>query len=180
MVFWHFLSKLHLGKKIEYAKLNNGKLLLTKPEISKDVSSGRLPPYLYCLSNIVGGSLFTEDELQVLKIQLTCRARIFKFNGNPDHIEYEYLSRDFDLIDMKVEKSGDWPVAFRQYLLLNSDAVESWSYDRKSLEVEFRQQFRALVEGRLKSEDFFMTDVLIDDQIVMASLIAQKLNYKSS
>ncbi len=161
---------------MEFATLNKGQLLLTVPESGQDISNGALGPFLYCLTHVVGGALFSAAEsLRLIKIRVSSSAKVYFHVGNPDHIPYPEISRSFDIIDMKITKSKDWPIGFRQMLLLNSQAVESWSSDRETLEAEFLEQFSNLTEHRLKSDCFFMSDFSTADQIAMASLVAHNL-----
>lgn len=179
MILWHILSQKRLEQKIKFATLNNGKLLLSVPSSGQDISNGTLEPYLYCLSHVVGGALFsTEEDLRVIKIQVAPTVRIFTHIGNPDDIPYPEISQSFDLIDMQITRSKEWPIRFRQILLLNSHVVENWSFEREIYETDFMKQFRELVENRIKSEYFFMSDFTTADQIAMASLIAHKLDLK--
>jgi hypothetical protein len=160
MILWHFLTKDRLLQKLEYASVNMGELLLHSPELAKDISKGRLSSYIYCLSSILSGMNFGDDsELHLLRIEIKNSARVYKFTGNPNLLDYESISRDYDLIDMTVDSTDFSNIRFRQILLLNNSVIEDW---QESLSESFKEDFKSEL-GKIKlssfsAQDFFMID----------------------
>jgi len=115
MILWHLLSRSRLDQKINYSKINDGKLMLSKPIANKDISSGELGEFIYCLPTLVGGASFAdESQLQALRIDLKEDARLSKFTGCPDDLNFGELLNNFDGLDMRVEASDTWPVTSHQ------------------------------------------------------------------
>lgn len=140
IALWHYLSKKRLEQKNAFAKENAGQLLLMPPEKVKDISEGKAGSFLYCLGNPLGGMDFScsdADELCLIKITLFSNARIFSFEGNPSQLDYVEVAENYDVIDMMVPVSPDWPARFRQFLLLNNTCVRAWTGERGVIEGAF-------------------------------------------
>lgn len=181
MILWHFLTRSRLTEKLEYARSNNGNLLLYPPELSKDITKGKLTQYIYCLPSILSGMNFGDDAgLCLLQIRLKESARGYKFRGDPRHLDYIDLAREFDFIDMVVDASAFSNIRFRQVLLLNSSAVKSWHH---SLQTDFKGDFEAeygkIISRHFQRDDFFMIDFIHEEIQAAVDINAHLLGFQN-
>ncbi|GEM_PF-7043942 len=182
MILWHFLTRSRLTEKLEYARSNNDNLLLYPPESSKDITKGKLTQYIYCLPSILSGMNFGDDDaaLCLLQIRLKESARGYKFRGDPRHLDYIDLARDFDFIDMVVDASDFSNIRFRQVLLLNSSAVKSWHH---SLQTDFKGDFEAeygkIISHHFQRDDFFMIDFIHEEIQAAVDINAHLLGFQN-
>jgi hypothetical protein len=182
MILWHFLTRSRLTEKLEYAQSNNGELLLHPPELSKDLTKGKLTRYIYCLPSICSGMNFGGDDagLCLLQIRLKESAKGYKFRGDPRHLDYQDLTGGFDFIDMVVDASEFSNIRFRQLLLLNSSAVKSWHH---SLQIDFRTDFEVehekIKSRQFQRDNFFMIDFTLEEIQAAVDLNAHLLGFQN-
>lgn len=147
-----------------------------------DITKGKLAQYIYCLPSILSGMNFGDDDagLCLLQIRLKESARGYKFRGDPRHLDYIDLAREFDFIDMVVDASDFSNIRFRQVLLLNSSAVKSWHH---SLQTDFKGDFKAeygkIISRQFQRDDFFMIDFIHEEIQAAVDINAHLLGFQN-
>ena len=174
MILWHILTEKRFAEKAKFAQLNQGNLLFTQPRLDQDISNGKLGEFLYCLPRIGGGAAFVSHEpLRAIRIELTDNAKVVRFSGNPDEIDYLRLKQNADALDMQIWAPPHWSIRFRQILIWNPASVKSWSTDQT--DVWFQEEFNALLQREVSRDDFFMNDFSFEEQIAQAELLGRSL-----
>jgi hypothetical protein len=180
MHLWHFLSPARLRQKLEYARQNQGELLLHPPEPAKDITEGELSQYIYCLPTIVSGMNFSPAEkLAVIKIKLKPEAKIHQFTGNPTTLSYRIVAKNYDAIDMTITAAQYSGIGFRQILLLRTTAVESWQHSlERDFSPDLEKEWAKLREKIFPATDFFMIDFQEEERKAAARISSHALGLK--
>lgn len=172
MHLWHILSVSRLAQKKAFARSSKSSdLLLSVPELRKDVSYGKLGKFLYCVPSLVGAGDFAPgSELRAIRIELKSDVRIAKFRGDPDHIDYASFRRTHDAMEMFVDARPKWPIRFFQVLLWNSESIENWTSE--GFATAFREEFSKLKNGEMPIDAFFIPDFTEEERLAQASVLA--------
>lgn len=75
---FHICSEGRFLEKIEYSKMNQGRLSLSSHPASMDMTKGELKSYIHCLPNMIGGIPFSgANKVRMIKITLKDDVNIF-------------------------------------------------------------------------------------------------------
>lgn len=178
MILYHICSKENFAQKLSYAEASGGKLLLTPHSADRDTANGYFPAYLHCLPNIVGAVPFAgERESIVIRIELSPAAKIAKYHGEQDAIDFSSFGRDSDLIHTVFEsgKSFRW----QEILLVSNKRIAHWTSDLSILANDFQAQIELLELGELSPEGFFYRDFTVSEQTQIARLVGHYVGVSS-
>ncbi len=174
--YWHILSKSRWEEKQQHAALNGGEFLFCQPELSKDISNGKIGSFIYLLPRLGGACLFTEphEEIVALEIHIHLHAKILNFRGNPDEIQWESIRSQYDGVDMTVDTTNPgWPVKFRQIVLWNPRVIRHFSPENAI--PAMYEDMKAIERGDLRNNDFFLIDRSPKEQLAEVRLLIAKM-----
>jgi hypothetical protein len=171
-VIYHVLSVENLAKKHEWAKEHCGSLLLTS-------SISKLLPHIYCLPNLIGGTLFAfNKDSRAIRIDLKESVKIFKYIGRRKDFTIEKhneLAKRFDLIHCVYEDPG---LLWQELFLVNGRAIERWTDNLEIIQTDFNEQYDKLKKGLISSDDFFYMEMPQEKQLLAAEVIGLHIGLK--
>jgi hypothetical protein len=169
IILYHILSVENLAKKHEWANAHNGALLLTS-------SIGKLSPHIYCLPNLIGGTLFAhKHNSRAIRIELKKGSRIFNYRGSRRDFtieKYNEIAKNHDLIHSVYDDPG---LLWQEYFLVNNEAVSSWTSDLTVIQRDYNKQIQELKEDRFSGNDFFYMEMPVEEQFVAAQVIGRHI-----
>lgn len=177
---WHLLSEPQLEAKRVHARTRRCALLMTLPNPETDLSKGKAGAYLSCLKTPVSGFDFTGGQTpRLLYIDLDESAEGYHHRGDPDQIDWLYVARRYDFAEIVVDAQPTWPVRFTELLLFRDKHVRAWGHEIHVVREAFMQAYYRLDTHRLDASDYYLNDLLPQEQQVLAGQLGARLGLLS-